>query len=118
MEATDFKDLLVWQKSMDLADNVFELTERFTQRMHFALGSHLEKTSISIPSNIAEGKNRQHIAEYRQFCYISLGSCAEIETQIILAFRRKYINQNDYDKLISQILEIRRMLRGLIRKLS
>lgn len=61
--------------------------------------SQMQRAAVSIPSNIAEGFVRQHTKEYKQFCYVALGSCAELETQLIIAKKRNYISENDYSKL-------------------
>ena len=67
---------------IEIADHTFRVTEGFPRREQYGLASHMRKTSVSIPSNIAEGYARQHRKEYRQHCYISLGSCAELETKL------------------------------------
>jgi len=83
----------------------------------FGLASHMQKTAVSIPSNIAEGFARQHTKEYQQFCHVSLGSCAELETQLIIANRRHYISNDSFQKLEEYLDHESRMLMNLIKSL-
>ena len=78
----------------------------------------MQKTAISIPSNIAEGHARQHTREYQQFCHIALGSCAELETQLTIAQRRSYVSNYDFDKLEEDLDHESRMLQNLIKGLK
>ena len=80
--------------------------------------SQLRRSAVSIPSNIAEGFVRLHNREYRNFLYISLGSCAELATQIIIASRLKYVEQAKADILLNEIEEISKMTMSLIKKLN
>jgi four helix bundle protein len=89
-----FRDLVAWQKAMDLADLVYELTERFPSREHFGLAYQLRKSAVSIPSNVAEG-TRHKTPGYAHHLVISLGSQAELDTQCELATRRRYIKPED-----------------------
>ena len=77
----------------------------------------MRRAAISIPSNIAEGFNRFHNKEYKQFLYIALGSCAELETQVDVASALKYIDDSCHDRLIEKLDHESRMLRNLIKKL-
>lgn len=78
----------------------------------------MRKTAISIPSNIAEGFVRRHTREYQQFCYIALGSCAELETQLIIARRREYVSSEDFASLEEALNHESRMLINLIKNLN
>ena len=89
-----FKDLRIWQKGMEIITDIYTLTKKFPKEELFSLTSQLRRSAISIPSNIAEGFKRFHNKEYKQFLFIALGSCAELETQIIIAKELKYINEN------------------------
>jgi len=82
------------------------------------LTSQLRRSAVSIPSNIAEGFARFHNKEYRQFLFISLGSCAELSTQIIIALRLDYLESNEADQLLNEIDEISKMTMSLIKKLD
>jgi four helix bundle protein len=87
MKISSYKDLEVWKKGIEIVDLVYEVTKRFPAEERFGLATHMQRTALSIPSNIAEGFARQHKKEYQQFCSIALGSCAELETQAIVAKR-------------------------------
>ncbi|MEZ4113924.1 MAG: four helix bundle protein [Candidatus Paceibacterota bacterium] len=112
-----FKDLMVWQKSMDLVRLVYTATKSFPIEEKFSLTSQIQRSAISIPSNIAEGKLRRTNKNFIQFLYISLGSCAELETQIIIAKDVGYIKTTDFEKIQIDINEIMKMITGLIKKL-
>jgi four helix bundle protein len=112
-----FKDLRIWQKGIEIVSDVYILTKEFPKEELFSLTSQLRRSAISIPSNIAEGFKRFHNKEYKQFLFITLGSCAELETQIIIAKELKYINENEEAKLVEKLDHICRMTSSLIKKL-
>jgi four helix bundle protein len=93
------------------------LTKKFPKEELYGLTSQMRRSAISIPSNIAEGFRRYHNKEYKQFLYIALGSCAELETQIIIANELDYINETNKSELIKKIKYICRMTVKLINKL-
>ncbi len=80
-----YRDLEVWKKSIDLVKDIYAFTQKFPKEEVYGLVSQMRRSAISISSNIAEGKTRQHVNEYVQFLYVALGSCAELETQVIIA---------------------------------
>lgn len=112
---TTYKDLVVWEKSMELACRIYEITGSFPDSEKFGLVKQLKKSAVSIPSNIAEGAGRRSSQEYIRFITISLGSLAELETQLLLSQKLGFYNleKDDY-----QLTEIRVMLFGLIKKLK
>ena len=112
-----FKDLRIWQKGIEIVTDIYILTKKFPKEELFSLTSQLRRSVISIPSNIAEGFKRFHNKEYKQFLFITLGSCAELETQIIIAKELKYINENEEAKLVEKLDHICRMTSSLIKKL-
>ena len=112
-----FKDLRIWQKGIDIVTDIYTLTKKFPKEELFSLTSQLRRSAISIPSNTAEGFKRFHNKEYKQFLFITLGSCAELETQIIIAKELKYINENEEAKLVEKLDHICRMTSSLIKKL-
>ena len=112
-----FKDLRIWQKGIEIVGDIYILTKNFPKEELFSLTSQLRRSAISIPSNIAEGFKRFHNKEYKQFLFITLGSCAELETQIIIAKELKYINENEETKLVEKLDHICRMTSSLIKKL-
>ena len=115
---TSHKDLLVWQRSMDLVETVYRLTGTFPSVEQWALVSQMRKAAISVPSNIAEGYGRQATGEYRHHISIARGSLLELETQILLARRLKYLQPADSDPVLKEIDEMSRMLATLVSKLS
>ena len=113
-----FKDLKIWNKGVKLVEDVYKVCRSFPREEVYGLRSQLRRSAVSIPSNIAEGFARFHNKEYRNFLFISLGSCAELTTQIIIATRLKYVEKDKADTMLSDIDEISRMTMGLIKKLN
>ena len=109
-------DLDVWKKSMKLVTEIYKITSSFPQEEVFGLVSHLRKTAISIPSNIAEGAARKGNKEFIRFLYISLGSLSELDTQLIIAENLGYLEYIDVHK--DKLLAIKYMLNGLINSLG
>ena len=110
-----FKNLKVWQVSMELAELVYSLTKSFPSNEAFNLVLQINRSVVSIPSNIAEGKGRGSDNDFKRFLYIARGSLFELRTQLELARRLKYI---DSDKeIIEKIVEVQSMLNTLIQKL-
>jgi four helix bundle protein len=108
------KDLAVWQKAMDLVVEIYEATKLLPQSELYGLTSQIRRAAVSIPSNIAEGAARNHDKEFVQFLYISLGSAAELETQLLLAERLNFIGNPP----IICLNEVKKMLLGLIRSVK
>jgi four helix bundle protein len=108
-----FRDLVVWQGAMELATDVYTLTQGFLKTEVFGLSSQLQRAVVSIPSNIAEGHARDSTKEFLRFISIAKGSLAELETQLILANRLNYIEEETLSSLLGKAGEIGRMLRGL-----
>jgi four helix bundle protein len=90
MKVKSYKELNVWKKGIEIVDRIYEITENFPKKELYVLSSQMQRSAISIPSNIAEGFVRGHTAEYKQFLRIALGSCAELNTQLIIAHKRNY----------------------------
>ena len=109
------KDLDVWKKSMDLVEEVYRFTQGFPDREKYGLINQARRCAVSVSSNIAEGAARNTDKEFVQFCYIALGSLAELETQLLIAERLKYYESTD---ILDNVIEIRRMLLGLIKYLK
>ena len=117
MKVKDYKDLKVWQKGIQIVDKVYLITDSFPKSELYGLVSQMRRASVRIPSNVAEGFARHHTKEYTQFLYISLGSCAELDTQLVIANRRKYITKKKLEELAEDINYETRMLVSLINKL-
>ena len=110
-----FKELIVWQKSIELTKMVYDLCKKLPQYEQFDLCSQMRRASVSIPSNIAEGYRRNGRKEYRHFCSLALGSAAELETQLIIA---KLVHPTiDTKKANAVCTEVQKMLNALISKL-
>jgi four helix bundle protein len=114
----NFKELLVWQKSIDLVTEIYKITESFPKNEIYGLVSQIRRASVSIPSNIAEGNSRRSKPDYLQFLKIARGSCAEIETQLIISKNLNYLSEENYQKLNNNSIEISKMLNGLINSLQ
>jgi len=113
----NFQDLRIWQKGIEVVKNIYIMTKKFPKEELYGLTSQMRRSAISIPSNIAEGFRRYHNKEYKQFLYITMGSCAELETQIIIAHELDYLNDNDKIEIIEKLKYICRMINQLIKKL-
>lgn len=113
-----FRDLKVWQRSMTLVEDVYQLTELLPKHQQFTLVSHVQKTAISIPSNIAEGYARSHRKEYLQHIAIAYGSLAELETQLEIAYRLRYISEKVYKPITQQLSGLGKQLVSLRLSLS
>lgn len=113
-----FKDLIVWQKSIQLCTQIYRITENFPKHELFGLTSQIRRCAVAIPSNIAEGQKRNYKNEFIQFLRIAYSSGAELETQLYISYQIGYLNKNNYDKLNSLLEEIMKMLNSLLKKLS
>jgi four helix bundle protein len=115
---TSFRDLLVWQKSLNLAVQCHRVARRFPRAECPVLGYQIRKSSVSIPSNIAEGFARHSTASYIQHLWTSHGSGAELQTQIEIARSIDILAETEAEALITDAQEIGRMLHGLVRSLE
>jgi len=113
----NFRDLKVWQSGKEIALKVYALSSRFPKEEAYGISSQMRRAAVAIPSNIAEGFNRYHNKEYRQFLYVALGSCAELETQIEICSNLGYLMSTDKDSVLEQLDHISAMMRNLIKKL-
>jgi four helix bundle protein len=113
----NFRDLDIWNLAMEIVIDIYKHTKTFSKEEIYGLVNQMRRAVVSIASNIAEGFNRYHNKEYRQFLYIALGSCAELETQIEICVSLGYITQSERDKIIEKIDHESRMLRNLIKRI-
>ena len=109
-----YKDLIVWQKAVDLATFIYELTEPFPKHELYGLSSQMRRAAVSVASNIAEGQGRLTKGEFVQFLGHSRGSLFELETQLLIAVRLKYCSPQMQGRADERITEVRRMLVALI----
>ena len=112
-----YRDLEVWQKGMALAKRIYEITANFPAEERFGLTNQIRRAVVSIPSNLAEGHARSGTAEFLHFISISMGSVAELETQILLSADLGYMDKVIGNDVLTQTDTIGRMLRGLRKSL-
>lgn len=112
----DHKRLLVWQKSVDLVERVYHLTQSFPKEEMYGIVSQIRRAAVSVPSNVAEGCNRETPRVAIKFMHYSLGSLMELETQLIISQRVGYWDASD--DLYDLISDVRNLLFGTIRKLT
>ena len=114
----NFKNLTVWQRSIDLTAEIYSMTTCFPADEKYGLTSQIRRAAISISSNIAEGAGRKSSKEFRNFISISTGSAFELETQIIVARRLNLIDEMIMNEISLKVAEIQKMLYGLDRSIS
>ena len=116
---SSYRELLIWQKGMDITEKVYQLTKSFPMEEQYGLTSQIKRSSISIPSNIAEGYGRNSTKSYLHFNKIARGSLFELETQLLLANKLNFIkNEEDYATIMYLITEESKMISSFIKKLS
>ena len=111
-----FRDLIAWQKGMELTEMVYKITSSFPKEELYGITSQMRRSAVSIPSNIAEGQLRNSRKEFIQFLSIALGSCAELSTQLELSKRLRYLTESDFERISEVIYEVMKVLHGLRRK--
>jgi four helix bundle protein len=114
----DFRDLNIWNRGISLVEQIYRITRAFPQEEQYCLTSQLRRASVSVPSNIAEGFARHSNKEYKQFLYISLGSCAELTTQIIISQRLGYLGEGESEQLQKDVNTLSKMIMSLIKKIK
>ena len=117
MQNNNYKKLLVWQKSMQLCEQVYLITSNFPPKENFGLISQMRRSAISIPSNIAEGRARESRKVYKRFLYIAKGSSTELETQLEISNKIGYIEQEKLARVTDLTKQIQKMLSTIIKKL-
>jgi four helix bundle protein len=113
-----YRDLIVWQRAMDLVEEVYTATKEFPKEELYGLTSQLRRAVVSIPSNIAEGQGRNSPKEFVQFLAIAYGSLREAETQILIAERLRYLDSQHVINLMNLAGEVGRLLNGLSKSLT
>ena len=112
------RDLIAWQKAMDLTVQVYKITKSFPREEIYGLTSQIRRAASSTPANIAEGQGRRFGREFQQFLANSRGSLFELDTHLELAFRIAYLNKEQYQDLRNKCDEVGRILNGLMRSLD
>lgn len=108
----NYRELKIWQKSISLTKLIYEVTADFPDHQKFGIISQLQRASVSVSSNIAEGSSRESQKEFNHFLSIAIGSLFELDTQITIAYEIGYLSKEKYKTLINQISELIRMTIG------
>jgi len=118
MTIQNYKDLIVWQKSMEVALEVYKLTGKFPKSEVFGSVNQMRRSAFSVPSNIAEGWARKSSGNYLQFLSVASGSAAELETQLVLTQKLGYGSEPSYKKILDLLLEVQKMLNSFRSKIK
>jgi len=118
MPVKDYRELIVWQKAMDLVAAAYRATANFPRTEVYGLTSQIRRAAVSIPSNIAEGQARNTTRDFLHFLAVSYGSLKELETQILIAERLEYIDGHTRDVLVQATTEVARLISGLANSLK
>lgn len=114
----NFKGLKIWQKGFDIAVHTYQLTETFPKEEKFGISMQINRSAVSISSNIAEGSSRTSEKDYKRYLEIGLGSCFELETQLLIANAAKMGQNGLLDPILKEIDEEQKMLMAFIRSLE
>jgi four helix bundle protein len=113
-----YRELIVWQKAMNLVETVYRTTDGFPKKEIYGLASQIQRAAVSVPSNIAEGQGRSSTRDFLHFLSMSQGSLMEVETQITIAERLGYIEKQQETTLLDATAEVGRLLNGLCNSLN
>jgi four helix bundle protein len=114
----NYRDLKLWQKSIELVVNLYQLTNQFPKNELFGIVTQIRRSAVSIPSNVAEGFGRRYDKEFIRFLQIAMGSIFELQTQILISLKLNFINQDTYRIIHSDTRELELILKTLIEKLK
>jgi len=114
----NYRDLILWQKSVELVLDIYKLTEQFPQKEFFGITAQIRRCAVSIPSNVAEGFGRKPNKEFMRFLTIAMGSLFELQTQLFISLKLDFINQEIHKIVYSDTREIEIILKTLIEKLK
>ena len=114
METKTYRDLVVWQKAMDLVEMVYKLSEKLPDKEKFGLISQIQRAAVSVPANIAEGYGRLHRGDYLRHLSFARGSLAELETHVAIVVRLAYVTRDDVKPVWGMAQEVGKMLRSMI----
>lgn len=112
------RDLIVWQRGIDLVESVYLTSARWPNSELYGLTNQARRATISIPANIAEGQGRTSERDFARFVSIARGSLRELETHLVIALRLRFLEQSEYEQIMSIINEVGRLLQGLSRRLT
>jgi len=113
-----YRDLLVWQKSMSLVPQIYQMTKTFPKEESYGLVSQIRRCAVSIPSNIAEGYGRRSTDDYLRFLQIAISSLYELQTQIEIALNLGYLSKSNFEKAYESSREVERMLSSLTKRIK
>ncbi len=113
-----YKELIVWQKAIELVTDIHRVTASFPTEERFGLVSQLRRAAVSVPSNIAEGQGRSSTGEFKLFLGHARGSLCEVESQLVIAGNLGFVQENDLQRFDDLTKEVGRLLNGLIRSLE
>jgi four helix bundle protein len=117
-KSRSYRDLEVWKLSIEFVKEMYVVTNNFPTTEIYGLTNQIRRAAVSIPSNIAEGQGRNSAKEFKQFLAISLGSMAELETQLIISNSIGYIGENELNNFLEKLDRIRKMIKSLSSKIS
>ena len=118
MRVKDYRDLIVWQRAMDLVELIYKLTRLFPRDEQFGLTVQVRRAAVSVPSNIAEGQGRHTTREFLQFLSIASGSLKEVQTHVLIAQRLGYLNEEKASQAMNLAEEVGRLHSGLVASLE
>lgn len=118
MNVRNYRDLLVWQKAMDIVVESYRIAALLPKTETYGLISQIQRAAVSIPANIAEGHGRDHLGDYLHHLSIANGSLMELETHILLLSRLSYLSTNETEKALAMTAEVSRMIAGLSKSLK
>jgi four helix bundle protein len=118
LKMKDFRNLKVWDKAHKFVLGIYSVTNMFPKAETYGLTSQLRRAAVSIPTNIVEGSSRGSDKDFARFIQISIGSASETEYLLILCYDLKHLNENEYEKLCNEVINIRKMMIKLITKLN
>lgn len=114
----NFKHLNIWKLSIELADEIYVITDSFPKNEEFGLKSQIRRFTVSVASNIAEGSSRSSNKDFNRFLEISFGSLYELQTQIIISGNRNYLKISKTEEIENKIIELQRMISGFQKNLT
>jgi four helix bundle protein len=118
MAVQHYRQLIAWQKAMELVKLVYELTEKFPKEELYGLTSQMRRAAVAIPSNIAEGQGRNTTKDFLRFLSIAYGSLLELETQTLISEMLKYLKSEEINQILEKSGEVGRVTNGLISSLE
>ncbi len=113
MKVRNYMELIAWQKAMNLAHAVYELTSSYPKEEKYGLRAQIRRAGVSVPSNIAEGQGRSSTGEFRHHLSIAHGSVREIETQVLISARLGYLQEESATRIMRMTAEVGRLIKGL-----